>query len=163
MVLSPSLSPSSVTESDLGTTGLPKGVLREAGGHAVGLNLSIRYLFGIRGPGDVMFCASDIGWVVGHSYILYAPLLAGAATVLFEGKPVGTPNAGSFWYVIPFHSFPAQFPDTNGNERAENHAKTSRISRVADSSVGFLLPKTQSQIVPDHSAVNNMTYVITWC
>ena len=55
-----------------GTTGLPKGVLREAGGHAVGLNLSIKYLFGIRGPGDVMFCASDIGWVVGHSYILYA-------------------------------------------------------------------------------------------
>ncbi|KAL9610251.1 MAG: hypothetical protein Q9204_009091, partial [Flavoplaca sp. TL-2023a] len=75
-----------------GTTGLPKGVLRRAGGHAVGLNLSIRYLFGIR-PGDVMFCASDIGWVVGHSYILYAPLLAGATTVLFEGKPIGTPNA----------------------------------------------------------------------
>ena len=83
-----------------GTTGLPKGVLREAGGHAVGLNLSISYLFGIHGPGDVMFCASDIGWVVGHSYILYAPLLTGAATVLFEGKPVGTPNAGTFWRII---------------------------------------------------------------
>ncbi|MCJ1383733.1 hypothetical protein MMC17_006847 [Xylographa soralifera] len=86
-----------------GTTGLPKGVLREAGGHAVGLNLSIRYLFGIRGPGDVMFCASDIGWVVGHSYILYAPLLAGATTILFEGKPVGTPNAGTFWRIIEEH------------------------------------------------------------
>ncbi|KAL3424644.1 AMP-binding enzyme [Phlyctema vagabunda] len=83
-----------------GTTGLPKGVLREAGGHAVGLNLSVSYLFGIHGPGDVMFCASDIGWVVGHSYILYAPLLAGAATVLFEGKPVGTPDAGTFWRII---------------------------------------------------------------
>jgi len=83
-----------------GTTGLPKGVLREAGGHAVGLHLSIRYLFGIHGPGDVMFCASDIGWVVGHSYILYAPLLVGATTVLFEGKPVGTPNAGTFWRII---------------------------------------------------------------
>ncbi|KAF7939627.1 hypothetical protein BELL_0548g00030 [Botrytis elliptica] len=83
-----------------GTTGLPKGVLREAGGHAVGLNLSIRYVFGIHGPGDVIFCASDIGWVVGHSYILYAPLLAGATTVLFEGKPVGTPNAGTFWRII---------------------------------------------------------------
>lgn len=82
-----------------GTTGLPKGVLRQAGGHAVGLNLSIRYLFGIR-PGDVMFCASDIGWVVGHSYILYAPLLAGATTVLFEGKPIGTPNAGTFWKIV---------------------------------------------------------------
>ncbi|TVY52453.1 Uncharacterized protein LCER1_G004621 [Lachnellula cervina] len=83
-----------------GTTGLPKGVVREAGGHAVGLHLSISYLFGIHGPGDVMFCASDIGWVVGHSYILYAPLLTGAATVLFEGKPVGTPNAGTFWRII---------------------------------------------------------------
>jgi propionyl-CoA synthetase len=83
-----------------GTTGLPKGVLREAGGHAVGLHLSISYLFGIHGPGDVMFCASDIGWVVGHSYILYAPLLAGATTVLFEGKPIGTPNAGTFWRII---------------------------------------------------------------
>ncbi|KAL8786665.1 MAG: hypothetical protein Q9195_008119 [Heterodermia aff. obscurata] len=83
-----------------GTTGLPKGVLREAGGHAVGLNLSIRFLFGIKGPGDTIFCASDIGWVVGHSYILYAPLLAGASTVLFEGKPVGTPNAGTFWRLL---------------------------------------------------------------
>jgi propionyl-CoA synthetase len=86
-----------------GTTGLPKGVLREAGGHAVGLNLSIKYLFSIHGPGDVMFCASDIGWVVGHSYILYAPLLAGAATVLFEGKPVGTPDAGTFWRILEEH------------------------------------------------------------
>ncbi|KAH7356590.1 hypothetical protein BKA65DRAFT_604417 [Rhexocercosporidium sp. MPI-PUGE-AT-0058] len=83
-----------------GTTGLPKGVLREAGGHAVGLHLSISYLFGIHGPGDVMFCASDIGWVVGHAYILYAPLLAGATTVLYEGKPVGTPDAGSFWRIV---------------------------------------------------------------
>ncbi|KAK3724435.1 hypothetical protein LTR37_001059 [Vermiconidia calcicola] len=83
-----------------GTTGQPKGVLREAGGHAVGLNLSVRYLFGIRGPGDVLFTASDIGWVVGHSYIVYAPLLAGATTVLFEGKPIGTPDAGTFWRIL---------------------------------------------------------------
>jgi propionyl-CoA synthetase len=75
-------------------------VLREAAGHAVGLNLSIKYVFGIRGPGDVMFTASDIGWVVGHSYICYAPLLAGATTVVFEGKPVGTPNAGAFWRIL---------------------------------------------------------------
>ena len=86
-----------------GTTGLPKGVLREAGGHAVGLHLSIKYLFGIRGPGDVMFCASDIGWVVGHSYILYGPLLAGATTILFEGKPIGTPDASTFWRIIEEH------------------------------------------------------------
>jgi propionyl-CoA synthetase len=66
----------------------------------VGLNLSIKYLFGICGPGDVIFTASDIGWVVGHSYIVYAPLLAGATTVLFEGKPVGTPDAGTFWRAV---------------------------------------------------------------
>ena len=75
----------------------------------MGLNLSIRYLFGIRGPGDVMFCASDIGWVVGHSYILYAPLLAGAATVLFEGKPVGTPDAGTFWRILAEHRVNVMF------------------------------------------------------
>ncbi|GAM85665.1 hypothetical protein ANO11243_036720 [Dothideomycetidae sp. 11243] len=91
-----------------GTTGTPKGVLREAGGHAVGLNFSMRYLFGIK-PGDVMFCASDIGWVVGHSYILYAPLLAGATTVLFEGKPVGTPNADSFWRIVEEHKVNVMF------------------------------------------------------
>ncbi|KAK7750898.1 hypothetical protein SLS62_007161 [Diatrype stigma] len=83
-----------------GTTGAPKGVVRDAGGHAVGLHLSITYLFGIRGPGDVIYTASDIGWVVGHSYIIYAPLLAGAATVLFEGKPVGTPDASTFWRIV---------------------------------------------------------------
>lgn len=92
-----------IADEDPGTTGLPKGVLREAGGHAVGLELSVQSLFGIRGPGDVMFCASDIGWVVGHSYILYAPLLVGATTVLFEGKPVGTPDAGTFWRIVETH------------------------------------------------------------
>ncbi|KAG5946230.1 hypothetical protein E4U53_006609 [Claviceps sorghi] len=83
-----------------GTTGAPKGVIRDAAGHAVGLHLSISYLFNIQGPGDVAFTASDIGWVVGHSYIVYAPLLAGAATVLYEGKPVGTPDASAFWRVV---------------------------------------------------------------
>ncbi|KAL9617831.1 MAG: hypothetical protein Q9160_007381 [Pyrenula sp. 1 TL-2023] len=92
-----------------GTTGLPKGVLRQAAGHAVGLNLSIKYLFDVKGPGDVMFCASDIGWVVGHSFICYAPLLAGATTVLFEGKPIGTPDAGSFWRIIEEHKVTTLF------------------------------------------------------
>lgn len=93
----------------VGTTGLPKGVFREAGGHAVGLHLSIKNLFNIHGPGDVMFCASDIGWVVGHSYILYAPLLVGATTVLFEGKPVGTPDASTFWRIIEEYRVNALF------------------------------------------------------
>ncbi|KAI5926974.1 AMP-binding enzyme [Camillea tinctor] len=83
-----------------GTTGAPKGVTRDAGGHAVGLHLSISYLFGIHGPGNVIFTASDIGWVVGHSYIIYAPLITGAATVLFEGKPIGTPDSSTFWRIV---------------------------------------------------------------
>ncbi|KAF9882040.1 AMP-binding enzyme [Colletotrichum karsti] len=83
-----------------GTTGSPKGVLRDAAGHAVGLHLSISYLFNIHGPGCVSFTASDIGWVVGHSYIAYAPLFTGAATVLYEGKPVGTPDGSAFWRIV---------------------------------------------------------------
>ncbi|KAF2012403.1 acetyl-CoA synthetase-like protein [Aaosphaeria arxii CBS 175.79] len=92
-----------------GTTGLPKGVVREAGGHAVGLQLSMKYLFGVHGPGDVMFTASDIGWVVGHSYIVYAPLLAGATTILFEGKPVGTPDASTFWRIVEEYKVTTMF------------------------------------------------------
>jgi propionyl-CoA synthetase len=92
-----------------GTTGLPKGVVRTAGGHAVGLNFSMKYLFGVHGPGDVMFTASDIGWVVGHSYIVYAPLLAGATTVLFEGKPVGTPDASTFWRIVEEYKVTTMF------------------------------------------------------
>ena len=92
-----------------GTTGLPKGVLREAAGHAVGLNLSIKYLFDVKGPGDVIFTGSDIGWVVGHSYIVYAPLLAGATTILYEGKPIGTPDAGAFWRLVEEHKVTTVF------------------------------------------------------
>ncbi|KAI6784386.1 uncharacterized protein J7T54_006431 [Emericellopsis cladophorae] len=92
-----------------GTTGSPKGVVRDAGGYAVGLHLSIAYLFNIHGPGDVIFTASDIGWVVGHSYIIYAPLLAGAATVLYEGKPVGTPDASALWRMVEEYKVSALF------------------------------------------------------
>ncbi|KAK4679066.1 hypothetical protein QC764_200870 [Podospora pseudoanserina] len=92
-----------------GTTGLPKGVLREAGGHAVGLHLMISYLFGVHGPGDVMGCYSDIGWVVSHSYTLYGPLLTGAATVLYEGKPVGTPDASAFWRLAEEYKINTMF------------------------------------------------------
>jgi len=82
-----------------GTTGKPKGVVRDNGGHAVALAWSMGGLYDI-GPGDMWWCASDVGWVVGHSYIVYAPLLIGATSVLYEGKPVGTPDAGAFWRVI---------------------------------------------------------------
>ncbi|OBI56699.1 propionyl-CoA synthetase [Mycobacterium sp. E787] len=85
-----------------GTTGKPKGVVRDNGGHAVALLWSMRHIYGVC-PGDVFWAASDVGWVVGHSYIVYGPLLAGATTVLYEGKPVGTPDAGAFWRVVAEH------------------------------------------------------------
>ncbi len=85
-----------------GTTGQPKGIVRDTGGHAVALTWSMRHIYDIR-PGEVYWAASDIGWVVGHSYIVYAPLIYGATTVVYEGKPVGTPDAGAFWRVIQQH------------------------------------------------------------
>jgi propionyl-CoA synthetase len=91
-----------------GTTGKPKGVVRDNGGHAVALAWSMRHVYGT-GPGEVFWAASDIGWVVGHSYIVFAPLLAGCTTVLYEGKPVGTPDAGAFWRVIEDHKVKALF------------------------------------------------------
>ena len=91
-----------------GTTGRPKGVVRDNGGHAVALKWSMKHIYGI-GPGDVYWAASDVGWVVGHSYIVYAPLFMGATTIIFEGKPVGTPDPGAFWRVISQHGVKALF------------------------------------------------------
>ncbi|MCP3920235.1 MAG: propionyl-CoA synthetase [bacterium] len=91
-----------------GTTGVPKGVVRDTGGHAVALHWSLQKVYGMR-PGDVFWAASDIGWVVGHSYIVYAPLLLGCTTVLYEGKPVGTPDSGAFWRVVCEHKVNALF------------------------------------------------------
>ena len=91
-----------------GTTGRPKGVVRDNGGHMVALKWSMSNLYGIE-PGEVFWTASDVGWVVGHSYIVYAPLLHGCTTVVFEGKPVGTPDAGTFWRVIADHGVSALF------------------------------------------------------
>lgn len=85
-----------------GTTGQPKGVIRHTAGQLVALNWTMKNIYGID-PGDVFWAASDVGWVVGHSYICYAPLIAGATTIVFEGKPVGTPDAGTFWRVIQNH------------------------------------------------------------
>src|SRR5262249_35726079 len=85
-----------------GTTGIPKGVVHDSGGYAVALAWSMRNIYGVE-PGEVFWAASDLGWAVGHSYIVYGPLLHGCTTVLYEGKPVGTPDAGAFWRVIADH------------------------------------------------------------
>jgi len=91
-----------------GTTGRPKGVVRDNGGHAVAVANSMGMLYGV-GAGDVFWAASDVGWVVGHSYIVYGPLLAGCTTIVYEGKPVGTPDAGAFWRVCAQHGVKALF------------------------------------------------------
>lgn len=91
-----------------GTTGIPKGVVRDNGGHMVALKWSMKNLYGVE-PGECWWAASDIGWVVGHSYIVYAPLFHGCTTILYEGKPVGTPDAGAFWRVIAEHGCVAMF------------------------------------------------------
>jgi len=87
---------------------MPKGVVRDNGGHAVALKWSMQYIYGVN-PGDVFWAASDVGWVVGHSYIVYAPLLHGCTTILFEGKPVGTPDPGVFWRIISEHNVKVLF------------------------------------------------------
>ncbi|MGI9500334.1 MAG: AMP-binding protein, partial [Geminicoccaceae bacterium] len=91
-----------------GTTGQPKGVVRHNAGHMVALNWTMKNIYGIE-PGEVFWTASDVGWVVGHSYIAYAPLIAGCTTIVFEGKPVGTPDAGTFWRIISEHGVKALF------------------------------------------------------
>src|SRR5712691_248375 len=91
-----------------GTTGTPKGIVRDHGGHAVALEWSMKHVYDVD-PGEVYWAASDVGWVVGHSYIVYAPLLHGCTTILYEGKPVGTPDAGAFWRVISEHGCVAMF------------------------------------------------------
>jgi propionyl-CoA synthetase len=91
-----------------GTTGMPKGIVRDNGGHLVALTWSMRHIYGVE-PGEVYWTASDVGWVVGHSYIVYAPLFNGNTTVLYEGKPVGTPDAGAFWRVVSQHGVKVLF------------------------------------------------------
>lgn len=121
-----------------GTTGAPKGVLRDAGGHAVGLHLSISYIFNIHGPGDVSFTASDIGWVVGHSYIVYAPLLAGAATVLYEGKPIGTPDASAFWRIIERYKVNTMFTAPTALRAIKRDDPTNKfLSQVGEQGASF--------------------------
>ena len=91
-----------------GTTGIPKGIVRTNGGHAVALHNSMKMTYDIK-QSDIFWAASDVGWVVGHSYIVYAPLLLGCTTILYEGKPVGTPDAGQFWRVIAEHNVSTMF------------------------------------------------------
>ena len=114
-----------------GTTGKPKGVVRDNGGHAVALRWSMDNIYDT-GPGEVYWAASDIGWVVGHSYIVYAPLLAGCTTVLYEGKPVGTPDAGAFWRVIAEHRVKALFTAPTAFRAIKKEDPEGKLAREYD-------------------------------
>lgn len=124
-----------------GTTGKPKGIVRDNGGHAVAMAWSLSHVYGI-GPDDVWWAASDVGWVVGHSYIAYAPLIIGCTTVMYEGKPVGTPDAGAFWRVIEEHRVNSLFTaptairaikkeDPGGSEMAKRDLSSMRCLFLA--------------------------------
>ena len=114
-----------------GTTGRPKGVVRDNGGHAVAMAWSFANVYGM-GPDDVWWAASDVGWVVGHSYIVYAPLITGAASVMFEGKPVGTPDAGAFWRVIEDYRVNGLFTAPTAIRAIKREDPESALVRGAD-------------------------------
>ncbi|GAA2638942.1 propionyl-CoA synthetase [Paractinoplanes durhamensis] len=114
-----------------GTTGKPKGVVRDNGGHAVALRWSMANIFDTR-PGDVFWAASDVGWVVGHSYIVYGPLLTGATTILYEGKPVGTPDAGAFWRVAAQHRVTTMFTAPTAIRAIKKEDPSGRLAGLYD-------------------------------
>ena len=114
-----------------GTTGLPKGIVRDNGGHAVALKWSMDAIYDIR-PGEAYWAASDIGWVVGHSYIVYAPLLHGCTTILYEGKPIGTPDAGAFWRVISDHRISVMFTAPTAIRAIKRQDPTGELIRGYD-------------------------------
>jgi len=114
-----------------GTTGRPKGVVRDNGGHAVALWNSMRMLYGVE-AGDVFWAASDVGWVVGHSYIVYAPLLRGCTSVMYEGKPVGTPDAGAFWRVCAQHGVKVLFTAPTAMRAIKQQDPDGKLLRAHD-------------------------------
>ncbi|WP_207476783.1 propionyl-CoA synthetase [Arenibaculum pallidiluteum] len=118
-----------------GTTGQPKGIVRDNGGHAVALTWSMAHLYGVQ-PGEVFWTASDVGWVVGHSYIVYAPLMHGCTSLVYEGKPVGTPDAGAFWRVIAQHGVRTLFTAPTAFRAIKREDPEGRMIRERDLS-GF--------------------------
>ena len=114
-----------------GTTGEPKGIVRDNGGHAVALEWSMKNIYDVE-AGEVYWAASDIGWVVGHSYIVYGPLFHGCTTILYEGKPVGTPDAGAFWKVIADHGVTAMFTAPTAIRAIRQHDPDGSLIRDYD-------------------------------
>jgi propionyl-CoA synthetase len=134
-----------------GTTGHPKGVVRDHGGHAVALMWSMANVYDVR-PDDVWWAASDVGWVVGHSYIVYAPLLTGATTVLYEGKPIGTPDAGAFWRVVEQHAVTGMFTAPTAIRAIRKEDPTGSLLRARDTSTLRTLFLAGERLDPDTQA-----------
>jgi propionyl-CoA synthetase len=131
-----------------GTTGMPKGVLRDNGGHAVALHWSMKNIYNME-PGDVYWAASDVGWVVGHSYIVYGPLLYGCTTVVYEGKPVGTPDAGAFWRVIAEHKVKVMFTAPTAFRAIKKEDPDGRLLKEYDLSAFKTLFLAGERLDPD--------------
>ncbi|HUO41138.1 MAG TPA: propionyl-CoA synthetase [Mycobacterium sp.] len=131
-----------------GTTGKPKGVVRDNGGHAVALLWSMRNIYDVE-AGDVFWAASDVGWVVGHSYIVYGPLLAGATTLLYEGKPVGTPDPGAYWRVVSDHRVKALFTAPTAIRAIKKEDPDGRYLRKYDLSCLRYLFQAGERLDPD--------------
>ena len=131
-----------------GTTGKPKGIVRDNGGHAVAMAWSLPHIYGC-GAGDVWWAASDVGWVVGHSYIVYSPLINGATTVLFEGKPVGTPDAGTFWRVIEEYGVKALFTAPTAIRAIKKEDPDARLLAGYDTSALSTLFLAGERLDPD--------------
>ncbi|MBT5307797.1 MAG: AMP-binding protein, partial [Rhodospirillaceae bacterium] len=140
-----------------GTTGEPKGVVRDNGGHAVALKWTMKTVYNIE-PGDVYWAASDVGWVVGHSYIVYAPLLNGNTTILFEGKPVGTPDAGAFWRVISDHKVKVMFTAPTAFRAIKREDPDAELMKQYDLSAFEMLFLAGERTDPDtlHWAEDNL-------
>jgi propionyl-CoA synthetase len=131
-----------------GTTGEPKGVVRDNGGHVVALKWSMKNIYNID-AGDVYWAASDVGWVVGHSYIIYAPLFKGCTTILFEGKPVGTPDAGVFWRVISEHNVKTMFTAPTAFRAIKREDPTAALTKKYDLSSFKTLFLAGERLDPD--------------
>ena len=131
-----------------GTTGRPKGIVRDNGGHAVAMAWSLPNVYGI-GPGDTWWAASDVGWVVGHSYIVYSPLIVGATSVMFEGKPVGTPDAGAFWRVVEQHRVNGMFTAPTAIRAIKKEDPDGVLMRARDLSSLRVLFQAGERLDPD--------------
>jgi len=139
-----------------GTTGKPKGVVRDNGGHAVALNYSMQAVYGVD-VGDVFWAASDVGWVVGHSYIVYGPLIRGCTTILYEGKPVRTPDAGAFWRVIAEHRVKTFFVAPTAFRAIKKEDPDARLKAAYDiSSLQYLFVAGERLDPPTYHWLNNM-------